>query len=129
MDTEMRSRVVAVALGLLALVLASCNSPIDMSSPPPPEVEVVNGMFHVKYMVQTTDTETKGSTMDATRITFHSNYIRVEIAPMGSGRIFPVDRLKEFGWTPMTAETVVRFKKAIETFKKASESSSESPDD
>ena len=86
-------------------------------------------MFHVKYMVQTTDTEANGSTMDATRITFHSNYIRVEIVPMGSGRIFPVDRLREFGWTPMTAETVERFKKAIETFKKASESSSESPDD
>ncbi len=86
-------------------------------------------MFHVKYMVQTTDTEANGSTMDATRITFHPNYIRVEIVPMGSGRIFPVDRLREFDWNPMTAETVVRFKKAIETFKKASESSSESPDD
>ena len=86
-------------------------------------------MFHVKYMVQITDTEANGSTMDATRITFHPNYIRVEIVPMGSGRIFSVDRLREFGWTPMTAETVERFKKAIETFKKASESSSESPDD
>jgi len=86
-------------------------------------------MFHVKYMVQTADTEVNEGTMDATRISFHPNYIRVEIVPMGSGRIFPVDRLREFGWTPVTAETVVRFKKAIATFKKASESSSESPDD
>ena len=67
--------------------------------------------------------------MDATRITFHPNYIRVKIVPMGSGRIFLVDRLREFGWTPMTADAVERFNKAIETFKKASESSSESSDD
>ena len=125
----MKSQVVAVALGLLALVLAGCNSPINMASPPPSAVEVVVGMFHVKYMVQTADTEVNEGTMDATRISFHPNYIRVEIVPMGSGRIFPVDRLREFGWTPVTAETVVRFKKAIATFKKASESSSESPDD
>ena len=72
-------------------------------------------MFHVKYMVQTADTEVNEGTMDATRISFHPNYIRVEIVPTGSGRIFPVDRLREFGWTPMTAETVVRFKKAIAT--------------
>ena len=106
----MKSQVVAVALGLLALVLAGCNAPINMVSPPPSAVEVVVGVFHVKYMVQTADTEVNEGTMDATRISFHPNgIVRVEIVPLGSGRIFPVDRLREFGWTPMTAETVVRF--------------------
>ena len=86
-------------------------------------------MFHVKYMVQTADTEVNEGTMDATRISFHPNYIRVEVESMGRGRIFAVDRLREFEWTPMAAVGVKYLKREIETFKKASESSSESPED
>ena len=71
----MKSQVIAVALGLLALGLAGCNSPINMSSPPSPEVQVVEGFFLVEYMVQTSDTVSEGSGMSATRITFHPNYI------------------------------------------------------
>jgi hypothetical protein len=48
---------------------------------------------------------------------------------MGRGRIFAVDRLREFEWTPMAAVGVKYLKREIETFKKASESSSESPED
>ena len=113
----------------MALGLAGCNSPINMSSPPSPEVEVVEGFFLVKYMVETTDTEAEGRSLSATRITFHPNYIRVEVESMGRGRIFAVDRLREFEWTPMAAVGVKYLKREIETFKKASESSSESPED
>ena len=125
----MKSQVVAVALGLLALGLAGCNSPINMSSPPSPAVEVVEGFFLVEYMVQTSDTVSEGRSLSATRITFHPNYIRVEVEAMGRGRIFAVDRLREFEWTPMAAVGVKHLKRSIETFKKASESSSESPED
>lgn len=124
----MKPQVAGVVLGLSALVLAGCNQPIVNVAEPVPAVEVVEGMFHVEFLIQTTDAKATGGTIDATRITFHPNYIRVEMEPMGTGRIFPMDGLKGFKWTSMTAAEVERVQKSIETFKKASESSSGSPD-
>ena len=58
-----------------------------------------------------------------------TTFICVEVESMGRGKWFAVDRLREFEWTPMAAEGVKHLQKSIETFKKASESSSESPED